>query len=158
RDVLHHFFSVFDEFVLERVATIGSAEDGPATRQDAAHVLGFEHTRAFGKDQPIKAVLDADDLPAVLDDRALHRRADHRVQSWAVDSTSGDADRLDSSHAPAPGRKGCGILAKERDDWRFPVFGHLPDSTPYPLRTPVSLDSITYECRLAKYRGQRSYG
>ena len=50
----------------ERVAAVDGAEDGPAPPQDAGDVTGGEHPGPVGLEQPVEAVLETDDLDAVI--------------------------------------------------------------------------------------------
>src|SRR4051812_10222416 len=91
-DVLHR---AIGHLVIERVATIGGAQDRSTSRQDPAHVLQLQHARLLRPDQAIKAVLDPDDLPFVLEDCRLNGRADDCVEAGAIAAASGDAYRFD---------------------------------------------------------------
>src|SRR5205085_2953293 len=106
-DVLLNILAVDLRLVAERIAAVGGAEDGAAARQDAADVVEREFARALRPDQPIETVFDADHLPAVAADRALHRRADHRVQPGAIAAAGADANGADCGSAGlAAGRVG----------------------------------------------------
>src|SRR3954465_966480 len=91
-NVLHR---AIGHLVIERIATIRRAEDRSAARQNTAHVLQFQHARLLWPYQAIKAVLDPDDLPFVLEDCRLNRGADDCVEARATAAAGGDAYLFD---------------------------------------------------------------
>ena len=76
------------------IAAVVGAEDGSAARQDAGNIAETQWADAIF-DQPLKSVLNAKDLDAVLEDGRLGDRTDDRIQPWAVAATSQDADAAD---------------------------------------------------------------
>ena len=56
-----------------------------------------EHARASLLDEPVEAVLETDDLDAVVD-AGLHDGADHGVQAGCVAAAGQDADACDGPH------------------------------------------------------------
>ncbi len=88
-------FAVFGGLVTERIAAVGGAEDGASAGQDAADVFEGEFARAFGPDEPVEAVGDADDLPLIFQDGGLDRGADDRVEAGGVAASGTDADGAD---------------------------------------------------------------
>jgi len=82
----------------EGVAAVGGAEDGAADPQDAGHVLGQQHARAVGVEQPVEAVLQAQD-PDSRVDGGLDDGPDDRVEAGGVAAARQDTDALDVRHA-----------------------------------------------------------
>src|SRR5581483_6067043 len=80
------------KLVLERIASVGGAENGAAARQDAADGLQCQLERALRPDDPVEAVANADDAPAVLQDRRAGRAADYGVESGAIPAPGADAN------------------------------------------------------------------
>src|SRR5690606_19598662 len=80
---------------LERVGT-GGAEDGAATREDAAYRL---HVQRSGEvlQRAAPPVAEAYELVAELADALADHRSDHRVQARAVTATGEHADSHDCS-------------------------------------------------------------
>src|SRR5580765_7237051 len=82
----------------ERVAAVDSTENGPAPPKNARDVAGGEHPGPIGLDEPVEAVLETDDLDAVID-AGLHDGADHGVQAWRVATPRQNPDALQLVHA-----------------------------------------------------------
>ena len=68
-----------------------SSAGNPVFESDQACVEGFS-----GQIQSIEAVRDADDLPLVFQEGALHCAADDRVAAWLVSAAGADPDAADS--------------------------------------------------------------
>lgn len=78
----------------------GGAEDGAAAGQDAADTVQVEGAVAAVQEAGV-AVLEADDLVAVVVDRSVHDRPDHCVQTRAVAACG---ENSDAHRAVSPAR------------------------------------------------------
>ena len=78
----------------EQVQAVARAEDRPALREDAGDVAAIEarDPAAARDEEPLEAVPDAEDLPAVDVLGGLDDRADHRVEAGAVAAAGQDRD------------------------------------------------------------------
>src|ERR1700720_3993749 len=66
RNIADNLAPVLNTPVVERIAPIGGAQNGAASRQYPAHILQRELVRFLRPDQTIKTVGNADDLPLVF--------------------------------------------------------------------------------------------
>src|SRR5947208_3504084 len=78
---------LFDR-VSEGVCLVRGAENGSAPGQNSAHVVGRERLGEVGLDEPLVAVLDADELVLELERAPLHHGANQRIEAGAVAPTS----------------------------------------------------------------------
>ena len=83
--------------ILERVAVIGRAEDGPAEAQDAGDVLGRQDPRARRVEQAVEAVFEADDLDAGVEG-GLDDGADDGVEAGCITAAGEHANTFDRRH------------------------------------------------------------
>ena len=97
-NVANDFLAIFNGAVLERIAAIGGAENGAATRQNAAHILEGQFVGFFRPDQPVEAVRDADDLPFVFQDGAFHHGANDGIEAGCVAAAGANPNTADSGH------------------------------------------------------------
>ena len=79
---------------LKWIAAVGGTENGAATRQTAADVLQGELLRALGKNEAIVSVRNANDLPAVLQDRGFNDGAIH-VEAGRVPAAGRDTNAFE---------------------------------------------------------------
>jgi len=82
--VVDDFLAIFGGFVGEGIATIGGAEDSAAARENAAHGFLGHFLRAFGPDEAIETIADADDAHIVLIDGGANNGADDGIETWRV--------------------------------------------------------------------------
>ena len=73
------------------VGFVGGAEDGAAKGEDAGDIAKVEWSELVF-DEPEEAVLDAEDLPAVIEDGGLGDGSDDGVEAGAIASSCQDAD------------------------------------------------------------------
>ena len=83
--------------ILERVAVVGGAENGPAQPQDAGDVPGRERPRPGRIEQAVKAVFEADDLDAGIEGR-LDDGADDGVEAGCITAAGEHANTFDGRH------------------------------------------------------------
>src|SRR6185369_9982757 len=87
-------FPVLFHRIIKGVAPIGGAQDSTATGQDPSHTFQGQSPALVQIQQAVKAVLDADHLPAMPDDGGFYHAADDGVQAGAVAAAGEDADFL----------------------------------------------------------------
>ena len=66
RAILDHGFAVLFDGEFEGIPAIGGSENRPAARENSADGFERELVGLFGPDEPVEAVRDADDAPAVF--------------------------------------------------------------------------------------------
>ena len=83
--------------ILERVAVIGRAEDGPAQAQDAGDVVRRQDAGSRRVQQAVEAVFEADDLdPGVVG--GLDDGADDGVEAGCITAAGEHANSFDRRH------------------------------------------------------------
>jgi hypothetical protein len=75
------------DFIMKRVGPIGAAQHRATPRQQPAHVREVQQARFVRRDEPLKAIFDAQDLPSVLVDGRLHRGADDGIETRTIPTT-----------------------------------------------------------------------
>ena len=98
-EIAHCLMPVIADAVGEGIAAIGGAKDGPAAGQNAAHVIQHQGTAFFRPDEAVKAVANANDFIAILEDGGFNGGADDCVETRAVSPAGTDANFSDLSHA-----------------------------------------------------------
>ena len=91
-NVANDFLTVLHCLVLKGVAAVGGPEDGAATGLDPADAFQREFDRAFGPDQPVKAIGDAEDFLVIFENGRLDDGADDRVEPGRVATPGPDAN------------------------------------------------------------------
>src|SRR6266436_3084997 len=125
------FISVLLDIVVKRVPEVRGAQDRAAARQDPGDRFDGQRNGAFRPDQPVEAVVDADDSPAVSQDGGANRAANDGVETWAISAPVGDADSLNCwSHKSSIMRQATGPEA-QADILHYPPkdlaeYGYLP--------------------------------
>ena len=97
-DVARDFLAILDHLVVEGIAAVGRAEDGAATRQDAADVFEFKLARFLRPDQTVEAVRNANDFPLILEDRSFDRGTDDGIEARGIAASGANADAADVRH------------------------------------------------------------
>ena len=87
--VAGHFLPVFHPAVGKWIAAVGGAENRSATRQDSAHRIQRQFTASIRPDEPIEAVGNPQDTPAVNVDGCFYDPANHGVQTGAISAAIG---------------------------------------------------------------------
>ena len=90
-DFLGHLRDIARADLGGEVTLVRAAEDRAAELEDADGVGGCQDTEITGREQPLEAVLEADDLPAELVRRA-DDAMDDRIKSGAIAAAVEDSD------------------------------------------------------------------
>src|ERR1700730_3032780 len=138
---MNHFCPVFLDPVVKRIAAVRGAQNRAAAREDSRNRLDGKRNGAFRPDQPVEAVVNADDSPAMPHDGGANRAANDGVEPRAISAPVSDADGLNSwSHMSSVMRQDTGPETQE-------VILHHP---------PKELEG--YACRRSRRATQAMYG
>src|SRR5207302_1046092 len=109
RVVVCDFLSILLDLVAKRVAAVCRAQDGAAARQNPGNRFDGQGNSAIRPDQPVKAVVNADDSPAVTQDGGAYRAANNGIKPRAISASVRDADGLNRwSHVSSTVRQAYG--------------------------------------------------
>jgi hypothetical protein len=92
------FDAIVVDAIGEGIATVGGAEDRSATGQNAAHIIEQQGAVLLRPDEAVKAVVNTNDLVAVLEDGGFYGGANDCVETGTVPSAGADADFSDLRH------------------------------------------------------------
>src|SRR6202165_1651466 len=93
---MQHRLPVFLNPVVKRIPTVRGAQNRAAAREDSSDRLDGQRNGTFRPDQPVEAVVNADDSPAVSHDGGANRAANDGVEPRAISAPVSDADGLNS--------------------------------------------------------------
>src|SRR5580700_10629742 len=111
---MNNFFSVLFDLVVKRIPPVRRAQNRAAARQDPRDRLDGQRDGTFRPDQPVEAVGDAYDLPAVPKDSRANSAANDSIQPWAISAPVGDADGPNRGrHVSSTVRQATGPEAQE---------------------------------------------
>src|SRR3984893_13746368 len=110
---MNHFCPVLFDLVVKRIPAVRGAQNRAAAREDSRNRLDGQRNGAFRPDQPVKAVVNADDSPAMPHDGGANRAANDGVEPRAISAPVSDADGLNSwSHMSSIVRQATGPEAQ----------------------------------------------
>src|SRR5882762_8854497 len=117
------FFSVLFDFIVKWIPAVRGAQNRATARQDSRDRLDGQRNGTFRPNQPIEAVVDAYNSPAVSQDSGPNRAANHSIKPRAVSAPVGDADGLNRGrHVSSIVRQATGPEAQE-DILHYPLNG-----------------------------------
>src|SRR5258708_35814317 len=111
---MNNVFPVFLDLVVKRIPAIRGTQNRAAARQDPGDRLEGQRNGTFRPDQPVEAVIYADNPPAVSQDSGTNRSANDGIESWAISAPVGDGDGLNLwSHKSSIVRQATGPEAQD---------------------------------------------
>src|ERR1700680_1225811 len=111
---MNRFFPVLFDLVVKRIPAVRGAQNRAAARQDSSDGLDGQRNSAFRPNQPVEAVVDSYNSPAVPSDGGPNRAADDSIKPRAISAPVGDADGLYSRrHVSSIVRQATGPEAQE---------------------------------------------
>src|SRR6202035_3220438 len=111
---MNRFCPVLFDLVVKRISAVRGAQNRAAPRQDPRYRLDGQRNGAFRPNQPIEAVVNAYNSPAVPQDGGPDRAANDGIKPRAISAPVSDADGLNSRrHVSSIVRQATGPGAQE---------------------------------------------
>src|SRR6266853_2648938 len=124
---MNRFCPVLFDLIVKRITAVRGSQNGTAPRQDSCDRLDRQQNGALRPDQPVEAVIDAYNSPAVPEDSGPNSAANDGIEPRTISAPVGDADRLNRGrHASSVLRQATGPEAQE-DILHHPLSGFAED-------------------------------